>query len=140
MKKKEKNDFSTLISETSGNVYLFVFLSMIGFLWSLYLLKYFFDLVRNKLGTITIYTRSDKKKIKSWRKEYVIRMCFKFWQMKIIFRKLSAVRVWLWFIYKFTDNYCRWRLFFQFIQTQKKYPISIDKTGILTYNVLVIWT
>ena len=41
---------------------------MIGFLWSLYLHKYFFDVVRNKLYSINIYIRVDKEKIKSSRK------------------------------------------------------------------------
>ena len=50
---------------------------MIGFLWSLHLHKYFFDKVRNKLQAINIYTRIDKKKIKSSSKEYVRRTCFK---------------------------------------------------------------
>ena len=42
---------------------------MIGFLWSLYLHKYFFDVVRNNLQVINTYTIVDKKKIKSSRKE-----------------------------------------------------------------------
>ena len=58
---------------------------MIGFLWSFFLHKYFFDVVRNKLQTINIYTRINKKKIKNLRKEYIIRTCFKFWPMKNIF-------------------------------------------------------
>ena len=29
------------------------------------------------------------------------------------------MRVWLWFVYKFTENYCHFRLFPEFIQTQK---------------------
>ena len=51
---------------------------MIGFLWIVYLHKYFFDVLRNTLQTINIYSRVDKKKIKSSRKEYAIRTCFKF--------------------------------------------------------------
>ena len=64
------------------------FYLMIGFLWSVYLRRYFFDVVRSKLQTINIYTRVHKKKIKSSRKEYVTRTCFKFWPMKNISRKL----------------------------------------------------
>ena len=45
---------------------------MIGCLWSLYLHIYFFDAVRNKPQTMNIYTKIDKKKIKSSKKEYVI--------------------------------------------------------------------
>ena len=44
------------------------FYFMIGFLWSLYLHKYFFDVVRNKLQTINIYTRVNKKEIKAQEK------------------------------------------------------------------------
>ena len=42
------------------------------------------------------------------------------------------MRVWFWPVYKFADNYCRLRLFSDFIQTQKKYPTPIDKIRILT--------
>ena len=63
---------------------------MIGFLWSLNLLKYLFDVLRNKLQTRNIYTGVDKNKIKSSRKEYVMWKCFEFWPMKNIFRKLWA--------------------------------------------------
>ena len=38
-------------------------------------MQYFLDVVRNKLQTINIYTRLDKKKIKSLIKQYVIRTC-----------------------------------------------------------------
>ena len=58
---------------------------MIGFLWALYLHKYLFDVVRNKLQIINIYIGIDKKKIKSSRKEYVIGTFFKFLPMKIIY-------------------------------------------------------
>ena len=40
--------------------------------------------------------------------------------------------VWLWLVYKLTENYCRLRLFSEFIQTQKRYPTSLDKISILT--------
>ena len=43
------------------------------------------------------------------------------------------MRVWLWLVYKFTENYCRLRLFSEFIQTQRRYPTSLNKTAILTY-------
>ena len=71
-------------------------------------LKYFFDVVRNKLQAINIYTRVDKKKIKSSRKGYVIRTCFKFWTMKNIFWNYKPMRVWLWLAYKFTENIVAW--------------------------------
>ena len=64
------------------------FCLMTVFLWSLYLHKYLFDVVRNKLQNNKYLTRVDKKKIKSSRKENVITMCFTFWPMKNIFQKL----------------------------------------------------
>ena len=42
---------------------------MIGFLWSLYLDKYFFDVVRNKLQTINIYIRVDENRSKVQEKD-----------------------------------------------------------------------
>ena len=56
---------------------------MNGFLWSWYLHKYFCDVVRNKLQRVEFL-----KTIKSSRKKYFIRTCFKFWPMINIFRKL----------------------------------------------------
>ena len=71
-------------------IYLFVCISwLVSFGVCIYI-QYYFDVVRNKLQTTNIYTRVDKKKIKSSRKEYVIRICFKLWPMKNIFWKLWA--------------------------------------------------
>ena len=46
------------------------------------------------------------------------------------------MRVWLWLVYKFTENYCRLRLLSEFIQTQKRYPTSLDKIRILTWKLI----
>ena len=46
--------------------------------------------------------------------------CLKFWPMKKIFQNYMPVRVWLWFVYKFTENNCRLRLFSEFIQIYKR--------------------
>ena len=65
----QKQDFSTSISETSENVYLFVFISwLVSFGVCIYI-QYFFDVVRNKLQTKNIYARVDEKKIKSSRRD-----------------------------------------------------------------------
>ena len=40
------------------------------------------------------------KEDQSSRKEYVMWMCFKFWPIKNIFRKLKPMRVWLWLVYQ----------------------------------------
>ena len=53
-------------------------------------------------------------------------------QLKTLSENYEPMRVWLWFVYKFTENYCCLRLFSEFIQTQKRYPTSIDKILILT--------
>ena len=80
-------NFNMTLRETSENVYLFVFISwLVSFGVCIYV-QYFFDVVRNKLQTINIYSRVDKKKIKSSGKEYDVRTGFKFWPMKNIFRK-----------------------------------------------------
>ena len=49
-------------------MYISFFYFMVGFLCSLYLHKYYFDAAGNKLQTTNAYTRVDKKKIKSPRK------------------------------------------------------------------------
>ena len=40
------------------------------------------------------------KEDQSSRKEYAMWMCFKFWPIKNIFRKLKPMRVWLWLVYQ----------------------------------------
>ena len=48
-------------------------------------------------------------------------------QWKIFSENYKPMRVRLWLVYKFTEN-----------QTQKRYPTSFDKVGILTWKLLVI--
>ena len=48
------------------------------------------------------------------------------------------MRVWLWLVYKFAENYYPSQLFSQFIQTEKRYPISPDKISILIRKIIVI--
>ena len=55
----EEQDFSTSISETSEIVYLFAFISWLLSFWVCIYIQYFFDMVRNKLQTIDIYTYSS---------------------------------------------------------------------------------
>ena len=62
----------------------------------------------------------------------------KFDQWKNFSGKYKPVSVWLWFDYKFTENYCRLRLFSEFIQTQQRYPTSFVKVCMLTWKLLVI--
>ena len=59
-------------------------------------------------------------------------------QWKTFSENYKPMRVWLWLVYKFTENYYPSRLFSEFIQTQKRYPTSLDKICILTWKLLVI--
>ena len=59
-------------------------------------------------------------------------------QCKKCFENYKPMRVWLWLLYKFHENYGRLRLFSEFIQTQKRYPTSLDKIRILNWKLLVI--
>ena len=63
---------------------------MVGFLKVCIYIQYSFDVVRNKFQTINIYTRFNKNKIKSSRKEYAIRTCFKFWPNEKHFPKTRS--------------------------------------------------
>ena len=54
-------------------------------------------------------------------------------QWKTFSENFKPIRVWLWLIYKFTENSCRSRLFSEFIQTQRRYPTSLDKISIQNY-------
>ena len=48
-------------------------------------------------------------------------------QWKTFSENYKPMRVWLWLVYKFTENYYPSRLFSKFIQTQRRYPSSPDK-------------
>ena len=50
----------------------------------------------------------------------------------------KPMRVSLWLFYKSTENNCCLQLFSEFIQTQKRYPTSLDKICILTWKLIVI--
>ena len=56
---------------------------------------------------------------------YKLALTFDRW--KAFSENYKPMRIWLWFIYKFTENYCCFWLFFAFIQTQKRYPTFLDK-------------
>ena len=59
-------------------------------------------------------------------------------QWKIFSENYKPMRVWLWLVYKFTKNYCCSWLFSEFIQTQRRYPTSLDKIRILTWKLLAL--
>ena len=69
-----------------------------------------------------------KRKSKIQEKNMSCQHVLNFDQWKTFSENYKLIRAWLWLFYKFTDNNCRLRLFSVFIQTQKSYPISLDKT------------
>ena len=54
------------------------------------------------------------------------------------FSKTNSIRFWLWPVCNITENSCCLRLFVDFIQTQKRYPISLTEISIRSWGVLVI--
>ena len=79
-----------------------------------------------------------KKRSKVQEENMSCERALNFDQWKIFSENYKAIRVWLWLVYKFTENNCRLRLFSKFIQTQKRYPTSLDKISILTWKLLII--
>ena len=66
--RKVKNRIFQHQYQKQVKMYISSFSFMVGFLWSFYLHKYFYDEVSNKLQKLNIYTRADKNKIKRSRK------------------------------------------------------------------------
>ena len=64
-----------------------------------------------------------------------IERALNFDQWKTFSESSKPIRVWLWLVYKFTENNCRSRLSSEFIQTQKRYPTSPNKISILTWKL-----
>ena len=108
---KKNQDFSTLIWETSENVYLFVSISWLVplkliFIYSISLMyKWLFEVI--------------KRRSKVQEKNRSCDRALNFNQWKTFSENYKPMRVWLWLVYKFTENHCRLRLFSEFIQTQE---------------------
>ena len=96
----------------------------------------YISLVCRMWWEINIYTRVDKKRSKVQEKNMSQERALNFDQWKTFSENYKPIRVWLWLVYKFTDNYCPLRLFSEFIQTRKSYPTTNDKIVILTKNYL----
>ena len=47
-------------------------------------------------------------------------------------------QIWLWLVYKITENNCRSRPFAEFIQTQKSYSNSLNKISNLNLRLFAI--
>ena len=109
---------------------------MIGLLWSLHYIQYFFDVVRNTPNNkylLEIIKRSSKE-----RKCMSCGRVLNFDQRKTFSSNYKLITVWLWLFYKFIKNNYRLRFFSEFIQTQKSYPTCLDKTSIATWKLYVI--
>ena len=70
----------------------------------------------------------NKRRSKVQKKNMSCERALIFDQWKTFSENYKPMRVWLWLVYKFNENYCRSRLFSDFIQTQKKYPTSWQNT------------
>ena len=125
-----KNVFSTSVSEISENV---CFYFMIGFPWRLYSDKIFLCCGNTK------YLELIKRRSKLEKNNMSCERTLNYDQWKPFSANCKPMRIWLWLVYKFADNYCRSsRLFSEFIQIQKRYPTSPDKIRMLTWKLLVI--
>ena len=118
-------------------VKMLVFILWLVSFWVYIQIQYFCYLVRNKLQTLNICLSSSKEDQK-FKKRIWCERGLNFDQWKTFSENSNAVRVWLWFVYKFTENYCHLRIFSEFSQTQKRYPTSLDKICVLTGKLLVI--
>ena len=101
--------------------------------------QYFFGVMRNKLHWTTASETSNtkyleliKRRSKVQEKNMSCERALNFDQWKTFSENYKPMRVWLWLVYKFTENCQIYRLFPELIQTKKRYPPSLDKIRILT--------
>ena len=110
---------------------------MIVFLWSLYSDAIFLwcgqKLTTNNKYLLELIKRGSKVQEKNMSCEHGLN----FDQWKTFSDNSKPVRVQLWFVTKFTENYCCLQLFSEFIQTQR-YPISLDKICMLSRKLLFV--
>ena len=79
----------------------------------------------------TKYLELTKRRSKIQKNNMPCERALNFDQWKPSSGNYKPMRIWLWHLYKFTDNNCRSRLFSGFIQTHMRYPNSRDKMCIL---------
>ena len=99
-------------------------LSTITDLYFFWLIKFFVNIFR-----------CPKRRSKVQKTNTSCKHILNFDQWKTFPENYKPMRVSLWLVYKFTENYYPSRLFSEFIQTQKRYPY---KVRILTWKLLVI--
>ena len=103
-------------------------------------IQYFFGVVINisfRTPNTKYLLQLTNRRSKVQEKNMSCERALNFDQWKTLSKNYEPMRVWLWLVYKFTDNYCRLRLFFEFIQTQKRYLTSLDKIRVLTWKLIV---
>ena len=86
----------------------------------------------------TKYLELIKRRSKVQEKNMSCERTLNFDQWKTFSENYKPMKVWLWLVYKFTENYQIELLFSEFIQTKKSYPTSLDKIRMLTRKLLVI--
>ena len=86
----------------------------------------------------TKYLELIKRRSKVQEKNMWCERALNFDQWKTFSENCKPMRAWLWLVYKFTKNCQTYRLFSEFIRTNKRYPISLDKIRILTRKLLLI--
>ena len=79
--------------------------------------------------------RVIQKIIKGWSKRICQERTWNFEQWKVLFKHYKPIGV---FVYQITEINCRLRYFVKFVQTQKEYPISLNKISSLIEKLLVI--
>ena len=134
------------IKETSENVCFYFmketrenkFYFMISFLWSLYSDTIFLWCSEKWTPNNEDLLELIKRRSKVQEKNMSCERGLNFDQWKTFSENSKPMRVWLWLVYKFTENYCRLRLFSEFIQTQKRYPISFGRKRMLTWKLRVV--
>ena len=131
------------MSETRENV--FVFTSCLVSHYGRIHIQYFFGVMKNKLQWTTVFEISGTKYLelikgrsKVQEKNMSCESALNFDRWKTFSENCKSMRVWLWLVYKFTENCQIYRLFSDFNQTKKRYPTSLDKIRILTRKQLVI--
>ena len=131
---KNQYQYSTSVSEISEND---CFYFMTGFPWSLYSHTIFLW-CGEKWTSNTKYLELIKRRSKVQEKNMSCERALNFDQWKTFPENYKPMRVWLWLVHKFTENCQIYGLFSWFIQTQKRYPTSLDKIRILTWKLPVI--
>ena len=117
-------------------VKMFIFLFLFHHLFLLkYVFRYSISLISlNKKDLLGLIQKRSKVLEKNMSRERTL----SFDQWKTFSKYYKSIGVWLWLLYKVTENnFCLWRVA-DFIQTQKRHPISLDKIGILAWGLLVI--